>query len=225
MEPMQLLIMSSCSDCSTDCFLHVDCRRSESQKALPSSGGGELGAPHQASATASTLKRTCWQCSLLRVNIGAADKNCLNNVADEVASLILWKPRWECADNFAHSSNTAQARMAQAYEQAKASQPALKLAATTSRQQHTGKTNLDRQGQLVSDELKPERTLWCQPGLKRLIHIDPEDTGNPDQDIVSTGRYTTGMTSQSQVAPPVSPLVKVYSDDLANWWAQSPLGG
>lgn len=175
MEPMQLLIMSSCSDCSTDCFLHVDCRRSESQKALPSSGGGELGAPHQASATASTLKRTCWQCSLLRVNIGAADKNCLNNVADEVASLILWKPRWECADNFTHSSNTAQARMAQAYEQAKASQPALKLAATTSRQQHTGKTNLDRQGQLVSDELKPERTLWCQPGLKRLIHIDPDD--------------------------------------------------
>ena len=63
------------------------------------------------------------------------------------------------------------------------------------------------------DEPEPERTLWCKPGLKQLIQIDPEDTVNPDQDIVSTRQYTTGMTNNSHVAPPVGPLVSVYSDD------------
>lgn len=82
-----------------------------------------------------------------KVNLDEADKNCLNNVADEVASLVFWTPKWECADDFEHSSSPTQARMAQAYKQAKVSQPALKLAAMTSRQQGIGKTNLDRQGQ------------------------------------------------------------------------------
>ena len=139
--------------------------------------------------------------------------NCLNNTADDVASLVFWKPKREFANNFAYSSNPTQARMAQAYEQEKATQPALKLAATTSQRQDTGKTNLDRQGQWVPDEVKPERTLWCKPKLKQLIHINPEDTVNPDQDIVPTGRYTTGLTVNSSIAPPVGPLMNVYNDE------------
>ena len=148
-----------------------------------------------------------------RVHLDGGDKSFLGNNADEVASLVFWKPKWEYANNFAHSDNPTQERMAQAYEQEKATQPALKLAATTSRRQDTGKTNLDRQGQWVSDELRPERRLWCKPGLKRLIHIDPEDTVNPDQDIVPTGRYTTGLTAHACITPPVGPLVNIYSDD------------
>ena len=132
-----------------------------------------------------------------------------NSSVDDVASLVFWKPKWEYAENFAHASNPTQARMAQAYKQEKATHPALKLAATTSRRQDTGKTNLDRQGQWVPEKLKPVRTLWCKPGLKRLIHIDPEGTVNPDQDIVPTGGYTI----HSCMAPPVAPLVSVYSDD------------
>lgn len=52
---------------------------------------------------------------------------------DEEASLVFWKPKWECAENFTHPSNPSQARMAEAFEEAKASRPALKLAAATSR--------------------------------------------------------------------------------------------
>ena len=135
-------------------------------------------------------------------------------MANTKLELSVLEAKVECTDNFVHSNNSTQARMAQAYEQEKATQPAFKLAATTSWRQDTAKTNLDRQGEWVADGLRPERTLWCKQGLKRFIHIDPEDTISANQDIVPTGSYTTGLTARSYVTPPVGPLVNVYNDDV-----------
>ena len=133
---------------------------------------------------------------------------------DEEASLIFWKPKWECAENFTHPSNPSQTRMAEAFEEEKASRPALKLTAATSRRQDTGRTNLDRQGQWVPEEFRPERTLWYRPGLRKHIHIDPDNTINPDHDIVPTGQYTIGLKScQGTTTPPGAQLVNVYNDE------------
>ena len=113
--------------------------------------------PHVEIDTFNYMKPGCKVADM--VHLDGADKKCLNNTVDNVASLVFRKPKWEYADNFAHSSNPTQARMAQAYEQEKAIQPAVKLAATTSRQQDTGKTNLDRQGQWFLEELTCEDTM------------------------------------------------------------------
>ncbi|KAL3132222.1 hypothetical protein ABBQ32_008811 [Trebouxia sp. C0010 RCD-2024] len=128
----------------------------------------------------------------------------------EEASLVFWKPNGSAQRS---SSSLSQACMAEAFEEERHPEPALQLVAATSRRQDTGRTNLDRQGQWVPEAFRPDRTLWYKPGLRKHIHIDPDNTINPDHDMVPTGQYTIGMQNcQGTTPPPGAQVINVYSE-------------
>ncbi|DBA95161.1 TPA: hypothetical protein ACH3X1_015714 [Trebouxia sp. C0004] len=55
------------------------------------------------------------------------------------------------------------------------------------------------------------KPLAYKPQLRQYIHIDPNNTINPDQDIVANGTYTLGPVTNS--ASKEGPLVNSYNDE------------
>ena len=47
------------------------------------------------------------------------------------------------------------------------------------------KSNIERQGHWIPASERIKRPLWHSPGIRKCIHINPENTINPDQDIVA----------------------------------------
>lgn len=70
------------------------------------------------------------------------------------------------------------------------------------------KTNINRQGYWTPAHKRVKEPLWYEPHLQRLIHIDPSNTINPDQDVIETGQYMVGLRSGIDTAE--GPLVNVY---------------
>ena len=71
------------------------------------------------------------------------------------------------------------------------------LARDSHRKQDAHKSNLDKQGTRVKRERKTNKPLAYRPHLRQYIHIDPSDTLNPDQDIVTNGTYILGPVTIS----------------------------
>ena len=85
------------------------------------------------------------------------------------------------------------------------------MATDNHRRQDAHKSNLDKQGTWVERERRTKKPLACRPQLRQYIHIDPNDTINPDQDIVTDGMYTLGPVTN--VMSKGGPLVNFYNDE------------
>ncbi len=79
------------------------------------------------------------------------------------------------------------------------------------RRQDAHKANLDKQGTWVERERRFKKPLAYRPQLRQYIHIDPNNTINPDQDIVTDGTYTLGPVTNAMSKE--NRLVNVYNDE------------
>jgi len=70
---------------------------------------------------------------------------------------------------------------------------------------------LDKQGTWVERERRTKKPLAYRPQLRHYIHINPNDTINPDQDIITNGTYTLGQVTNAMSKE--GPLVNIYNDE------------
>jgi len=79
------------------------------------------------------------------------------------------------------------------------------------RRQDAHKSNLDKQGTWVEREHRNKKPLEYRPQLRQCIHLDPNDTNNPDQAIVTDGTYMLGTVTNAMSKE--GPLVNVHNDE------------
>ena len=108
-------------------------------------------------------------------------------------SLVTWEPRWECAGAFCHPNNPDQVEMAANFD--KLCQDSMLTAVDNvelHKRRDDHKSTIERQGHWIPASARIKRPLWHSPGIRKCIHINPEGTITPDQDIVATGAFTLG---------------------------------
>ena len=130
--------------------------------------------------------------------------------AGEQVCLVTWEPKWELAESFCHSDHPQQTALAAEFTHGCDDPDTIHMARDDHRRQDAHKSNLERQGTWVQREHRTRHPLAYRPQLRQYIHIDPNDTINPDQDIVTQGEHSLGLVDN--LVTQEGHLVNVYDD-------------
>ena len=131
--------------------------------------------------------------------------------AGEENSLVTWEAKWEVADSFCHPDHPEQVKLAAEFAEYCDELDTINLARDNHRRQDAHKSNLEKQGTWVNRERRTKKPLAYKPQLRQYIHINPNNTINPDQDIVANRTYTLGPVSNS--VSKEGRLVNIYNDE------------
>ena len=129
---------------------------------------------------------------------------------EEDICLVTWEPKWEAADSFCHADHPEQIALAAEFAAECDGLDTIKMARKNHRRQDAHKSNLEKQGTWVERERRTQIPLAYKTIRRRYIHIDPNDTINPDQDIITDGTYTLGPVTNTMTKE--GSLVNVYDD-------------
>ena len=122
--------------------------------------------------------------------------------------MVSWKPKREGAKAFCHASNPEQRETADKFGKEHDDQKLYSIAEAHQPRQDEHKSNADKQGYCIPPNRKVEPLLWSAPQLKNHIHINPNDTINPEQDIVPTGTYTMTLRQNEETRGPACECVQ-----------------
>ena len=125
--------------------------------------------------------------------------------------MVTWEAKWKAAVSFCHPNHPEQVKLAAEFAEDRDELDTINLASDNHRRQDAHTSNLDKQGTWVKREGRTEKPLAYKPQLRQYIHINPDNTINPDQDTVANGTSTLGPVTNS--VSKEGPLVNIYNDE------------